>query len=141
MQFTGTDHDSDQGRLPAKSAARDARACPASPIPACSNPTNAPQLSFKADRARIAHMGLTEKDVTNALATALAGTGQTAPNFWLNPKNNVSYSIVAQTPEYKLDSLASLLNLPVTGQAPAPAGAGRAGPVHPHPLRRGGHAI
>ena len=44
-------------------------------------------MNFDVDRTRIAQLGLTEKDVTNALATALAGTGQTAPNFWLNPKN------------------------------------------------------
>jgi multidrug efflux pump subunit AcrB len=66
-----------------------------------------------------AQVGLTEKDVTSALATSLAGTGQTAPNFFLNPKNNVSYGIVAQAPEYKLDTLEALLNLPVTGAGTA----------------------
>jgi multidrug efflux pump subunit AcrB len=76
-----------------------------------------PQLRFDADRTRMAQLGFTEKDVTGALATALAGTGQTAPNFWLNPKNGVSYPIVSQTPEYRLDSLAALQNLPVTPAA------------------------
>jgi multidrug efflux pump subunit AcrB len=78
-----------------------------------------PQLNFTVDRVRTAQVGLTEKDVTSALATSLAGTGQTAPNFFLNPKNGVSYGIVAQTPEYKLDSLEGLLNLPVTGPGSA----------------------
>ncbi len=78
-----------------------------------------PQLRFDADRARMAQYGVTEKDVTGALATALAGTGQTAPNFWLNPKTGVSYPIVSQTPEYRMDSMAALQNLPVT-----PAGGG-----------------
>src|SRR6185503_10193386 len=73
-----------------------------------------PQLHFDADRARMAQLGFTEKDVTGALATALAGTGTTAPNFWLNPKNGVSYQIVTQTPEYRLDNLEALKNLPVT---------------------------
>ncbi|MDB5739377.1 MAG: cation/multidrug efflux pump, family, partial [Alphaproteobacteria bacterium] len=77
--------------------------------------TTFPQLDVKADRSRMAQLGLTEKDVTNAVATALAGTSQSAPNFWLNPKNGVSYNMTAQTPEYKLDSLAALQNLPVTG--------------------------
>ncbi len=76
---------------------------------------SAPQLRFNADRSRIAQLGLTEQSVTSALATALAGTGTTAPNFWLNPQNNVSYSMVTQMPEYRLDSLAALNNLPVTG--------------------------
>ena len=91
---------------------------------------------------RAAQLGLSEKDVTNALATSLAGTGQTAPNFFLNPKNGVSYGIVAQTPEYKLDSLEALLNLPVTGSGCIhAAGAGRAGNNHAHPVGRGGYPL
>ncbi len=81
-----------------------------------------PELRFDADRSRLAQVGLTEKDVTNAVSTALSGSGQVAPNYWLNPENGVSYAIVAQTPEYKLDSLSALQNLPVTpasGTAPA----------------------
>ncbi|HVV29035.1 MAG TPA: efflux RND transporter permease subunit [Rhizomicrobium sp.] len=74
-----------------------------------------PQLNVDVDRSRMASFGLQEKDVTNALGTSLAGTSQSAPNFWLNPKNNVSYPMVAQTPEYRLDSLAALQNLSVTG--------------------------
>jgi multidrug efflux pump subunit AcrB len=78
-----------------------------------------PQLNFNADRSRISQTGLTERDVTNALATALAGTSTSAPQFWLSP-NGVSYPMVAQTPEYRMDSLPALLNLPVT---PANGGA------------------
>ncbi len=78
-----------------------------------------PQLNFNADRSRIAQTGLAERDVTNALATALAGTSTSAPNFWLSP-NGVSYPMVAQTPEYRMDTLADLQNIPVT---PANGGA------------------
>ncbi len=78
-----------------------------------------PQMNFTADRARMAQTGLTEHDVTNALATALAGTSTSAPNFWLSP-NGVSYPMVAQTPEYRMDTMAALQNLPVT---PANGGA------------------
>jgi CzcA family heavy metal efflux pump len=74
-----------------------------------------PQLDVAADRSRMAQLGLTERDVTNAVATALAGTSQSAPNFWVNPKNGVSYNMTAQTPEYKLNSLEALQNLPITG--------------------------
>jgi len=76
--------------------------------------SNQPKLRVEADRSRMAQLGLTERDVTNALGTALAGTSQSAPNFFLNPKNNVSYQMQAQTPEYRLDSLQALQNLPVT---------------------------
>ena len=80
-----------------------------------------PQFDFQADRTRMAQYGLTEHDVTDAMATALAGTTTTAPNFWIDPKTGVSYPIVAQTPEYKLDTLSALENLPVT-----PPGGGKA---------------
>ena len=55
------------------------------------------------------------RDVTNSLVTSLAGSSQVAPTFWLNPKNGVQYPIVIQTPQYRLDSLAALANLPVGG--------------------------
>jgi multidrug efflux pump subunit AcrB len=78
-----------------------------------------PQLRVDVDRARMAQLGLNELDVTNAVATSLAGSSQTAPTYWLDPENGVSYPIVAQTPEYQVDTLSNLENLPVTG---APSG-------------------
>jgi multidrug efflux pump subunit AcrB len=65
------------------------------------------------DRTRAQYVGLTTRDVTNSLVVNLAGSGQVAPTYWLNRANGVSYSIVLQTPQYRLDSLASLSNLPI----------------------------
>ena len=76
-----------------------------------------PQFRIDVDRARIAQLGLTERDVTSSLATMAAGTGQTAPSYFLNPTNNVNYLIVAKTPEHQIDSLADLQTLPITGGA------------------------
>ncbi|HEY2070653.1 MAG TPA: efflux RND transporter permease subunit [Rhizomicrobium sp.] len=76
-----------------------------------------PQLRVDVDRSRMAELGLTERDVTNSVVTSIAGSSQTAPTFWLNPQTGVSYPIVAQTPEYQVDSLAQLENIPVTGSA------------------------
>ena len=73
-----------------------------------------PELKVDVDRTRADQLGVTEKDVTNSLSTTLAGSGQTAPAFWLNPRNGVSYPIVAQTPQYKVDSLSDLDNVPIT---------------------------
>lgn len=73
-----------------------------------------PGFDVNVDRSRAQYVGVTEKDVTNSLATSLAGTSQVNPVYWLNPKNGVSYPIVIQTPQYKLDSLTSLQNLPIT---------------------------
>jgi multidrug efflux pump subunit AcrB len=77
--------------------------------------TDNPELRVDVDRARMAQYGLTEKDVTDSVTTSLAGSSQTAPVFWLNPQNGVSYPIVAQTPEYQVNTLPSLANIPVTG--------------------------
>jgi CzcA family heavy metal efflux pump len=74
-----------------------------------------PQLNVNVDRSRINEFGLTELDVTNSLATSLAGTAQTAPIYWLDPVSGVSYPIVAQVPEYRVDTLSNLENIPVTG--------------------------
>jgi multidrug efflux pump subunit AcrB len=73
-----------------------------------------PQLRVNVDRSRIGQYGLTEKDVTTSLGSSLAGTTQSSPVFYLNPENNVSYSVVAQTPEYRLGSLDELRNIPIS---------------------------
>jgi multidrug efflux pump subunit AcrB len=78
-----------------------------------------PQIDFRVDRPRIAQLGLSEQNVTSAVATAIAGTAQTAPNFFVDPQSKVSYPIVTQTPEYHLDTFSELQNLPVTGSASA----------------------
>ncbi|MDQ0010487.1 multidrug efflux pump subunit AcrB [Luteibacter jiangsuensis] len=73
-----------------------------------------PQLNVKVDRVRADGLGITERDVTNSMVASLAGSSQVAPAFWLNPKNGVSYAIVAATPQYLMDSMADLKALPVT---------------------------
>jgi CzcA family heavy metal efflux pump len=82
---------------------------------------SAPVIGVHVDRSRAQYVGVTERDVTESLGTSLAGTGQVSPTYWLNPKNGVSYSVVIQTPEYKMDSLPALQNVPVnspTGPTP-----------------------
>ena len=82
---------------------------------------SAPVMEVNVDRSRAQYVGVTERDVTDSLGTSLSGTGQVSPTYWLNPKNGVSYSVVIQTPEYKMDSLAALENIPVNAPtAPAP---------------------
>eukprot|EP01132_Coremiostelium_polycephalum_P012346 gene12346-15089_t len=77
--------------------------------------TGYPSLQVNVDRMRANGLGITERDVTNSMVASLAGSSQTAPTFWLNPANGVSYPIVMQTPQYGLDTLAALHNLPLSG--------------------------
>jgi multidrug efflux pump subunit AcrB len=74
-----------------------------------------PGFDVNVDRTQAQLLGITERDVTNSLVVNLAGSSQVAPTFWLNPANGVSYPIVMQTPQYALDSLAQLRNLPING--------------------------
>jgi multidrug efflux pump subunit AcrB len=73
-----------------------------------------PTFNVDVDRTRAQLLGITEGDVTNSMVVNLAGSSQVAPTFWLNNANGVSYPIVLQTPQYNLDSLAALQNLPIT---------------------------
>jgi CzcA family heavy metal efflux pump len=76
-----------------------------------------PLFDINVDRTRSQEVGLTTRDVTNSLVVNLAGSSQVAPTYWLNPANGVSYPIVMQTPQYRLDSLPALANLPISGAA------------------------
>src|SRR4029077_12299362 len=65
---------------------------------------NAPTFNIEVDRTRAQYVGVTERDVTNSLVVNLAGSSQVARTYYLNPDNGVSYSIVMQTPPYKMAS-------------------------------------
>jgi CzcA family heavy metal efflux pump len=73
-----------------------------------------PTFEVNVDRTRAQLLGLTERDVTNSMVVNLAGSSQVSPTFWLNNKNGISYPIVMQTPQYSLDTLAELRNLPIS---------------------------
>ncbi len=79
--------------------------------------TNYPQFNIVIDRVQANYFGLTEGDVTNSLVATLAGTSQVAPTFWLNPKNGVSYPIVIQMPQYRINTLDDLENIPINSKA------------------------
>jgi multidrug efflux pump subunit AcrB len=78
---------------------------------------SAPVFAVDIDRTRAQYVGLTTRDITNSLVVNLAGSGQVAPTYWLNPANGVTYNIVLQTPQYRLDSLSALSNLPIAAPA------------------------
>ncbi|HEX7402615.1 MAG TPA: efflux RND transporter permease subunit, partial [Usitatibacter sp.] len=80
-----------------------------------------PVFDVNMNRTRAGELGITARDVTNSLVVNLAGSSQVAPTFWLNPANGISYAIVMQTPQYKLDSLPALANLPINGANPGPS--------------------
>ena len=82
---------------------------------------NAPYFKVAVDRTRADQIGLTQSGVASNLLISLSGSGQAQPNFWLNPANGVQYSVVTQTPQFRIDSIDALLNTPIgTGSGGQP---------------------
>jgi multidrug efflux pump subunit AcrB len=79
-----------------------------------------PELRVNVDRTRAEQLGLSQRDVANTLLTSLSGSSQTAPNYWLNPENGVSYFVAVQTPQYKMDSVEALKRTPITNSEHSP---------------------
>jgi CzcA family heavy metal efflux pump len=78
-----------------------------------------PTLDVNVDRGRAKELGLTQYDIASNMLISLSGSFQTSPTFWLNPKNGVSYNIVTQTPQYDLESIDALRNIPISGSSGA----------------------
>ncbi|MCA3077159.1 MAG: efflux RND transporter permease subunit, partial [Rhodocyclaceae bacterium] len=72
-----------------------------------------PAIDLRMDRARLQQVGMTAFNVGQNVLISLSGSAQTAPAFWLNPANGVVYSVQMSAPQYSVDSLDGLLNIPV----------------------------
>ncbi len=72
-----------------------------------------PAIALKMDRTRMQSLNLTPADLAQNVLLPLSGSAQTSPSFWLNPLNNINYSIQVQAPQAKIESLDDLLRLPV----------------------------
>ncbi len=73
-----------------------------------------PKLHIDVDRTKAALSGFSQIDLARSFLTSLSGSFQTQPTFWLNPHNGVSYSLVTQTPQYQIQSLQDLRNIPIS---------------------------
>jgi multidrug efflux pump subunit AcrB len=95
---------------------------------------NYPQINVQVDRSLAGEVGLTQRDVANSLLVTLSGSQQVHPNFWLNPENGVSYPLVAQMPQYRIDTMSDLANVPVTSaETKAPQYLGGLAQITPGP--------
>ena len=65
------------------------------------------------DSTKTTQVGMNARDVAQSVLVSLSGSFQTAPNFWLNPKNGVTYQVAVQSPQYRMTSLQDLMNMPV----------------------------
>jgi multidrug efflux pump subunit AcrB len=83
---------------------------------------DAPALSIDVDRALAEQLGLNQEEVAKNVLVSANSSAQTAPNFWIDPRNNVSYPLVVQVPTYHVNTIGDLGTMPVT-----PAAAGKPG--------------
>jgi len=90
-------------------------------------PYNYPTLQVDVDRTKAAQGGYTEQDVSTSVLNTLSGSFQVSPMFFLNWGNMVNYNIVAQTPQYKMDTMQDLENIPINRAARGTSGASAPG--------------
>jgi multidrug efflux pump subunit AcrB len=76
-------------------------------------PLDYPTLAVAVDRVKALQAGYTEQNVANSVLNALSGSFQITPLFFMNWKNGVNYNLVAQTPQYRFQSINDLLNIPL----------------------------
>ena len=86
-------------------------------------PFDYPTLNVSVERTKASQGGFTERDVSASMLNTLSGSFQLSPMFFLNWDNHVNYNMVAQTPQYKMDTLTDLENIPINragGVSPVP---------------------
>jgi len=77
-------------------------------------PFDYPTLNVDVDRTKAVQGGYTERQVASSVLNTLSGSFQITPMFFLNYKNGVNYNLVAQTPQYRIQSIQDLENIPLT---------------------------
>lgn len=75
---------------------------------------NYPQIDVSINRNNAQILGYSEKDVATNLLSSLSGSFQTTPSFWVNPKTGVQYNVVAQVPQYRMQTLNDLGQTPIS---------------------------
>ena len=81
-------------------------------------PFDQPYMHLWVDRTKAQEVGFNTQAIAQNVLISLGGSFQTAPTYWLDPKNRVSYSVSTQTPQYRVASLQDLANMPITGPTP-----------------------
>ncbi len=83
---------------------------------------DAPALTVDVDRAKAIEANVTQQEAANNVLVATNSSAQSAPNFWVDPRNSVSYPLVVQVPPYRIGSSQDLQTMPVAaGEELAPA--------------------
>jgi multidrug efflux pump subunit AcrB len=83
-------------------------------------PMDYPTLNVNLDRTKAEQGGYTARDVAESMLNSLSGSFQITPMFFLNYKNGVAYNLAAQTPQYHMNTLQDIQNIPINSSQAAP---------------------
>jgi len=76
-------------------------------------PLKYPTVSIILDRYKIAQMGLKLQDVSRSIAAFTSSSRYTEKNMWLDAKSAYTYQVQAQVPEYAMNSISDLREIPL----------------------------
>jgi multidrug efflux pump subunit AcrB len=74
---------------------------------------DSPSLKVDVNRTLAQEVGISQRTAASSLLVSLNNSAQTSPNFWLNPRNSVSYPLVVQTPTYTIKNMQDLRTIPL----------------------------
>jgi multidrug efflux pump subunit AcrB len=109
-----TSQNSEQSRQVATALLTQLRSVPGTADLRVHQPFDQPKIHINVDRTKAIESGFTQLDVANSALISLSGSSQTNPQFWLDPRNGVSYSVVTQTPQFAIASLSDIRNIPIS---------------------------
>src|SRR5256886_455594 len=116
VQITGPAANQDQNLAIADQLVKQISAVPGAVDVHRAQVVTTPSVNVQIDRTMADQVGLTQRNVASDLLISLSSSGQTSPNFWLDPKGGVQYLVAVQTPQYKVDSLDALNATPLTAR-------------------------
>jgi multidrug efflux pump subunit AcrB len=73
-----------------------------------------PALRVNVDREKAAELGLTEQGIANSMLISLSSSSLIAPSYFLNPANNVNYTVAVRIPPEHFDSVDTLMATPLS---------------------------
>src|SRR5580698_7834037 len=120
-----TSQDSEASRIFATNLLGQLKSVPGTADLRVHQPFDQPKIHINVDRTKAVESGFTQYDVANSALISLSGSSQTTPEFWLDPRNGVSYSVVTQTPQFAVASLSDIRNIPIASSSGS-AGSGSA---------------
>ncbi|MGA2498056.1 MAG: efflux RND transporter permease subunit [Tepidisphaeraceae bacterium] len=113
VQLTGPPRNTAENEVIARRILGDILKIPGAADARLGQVSNIPDIRINVDRTLASQAGVSQREVANDLLISLSSSLMTAPNFWLNPGSGVNYSVLVQTPQYRIDTVNALENTPI----------------------------